>query len=80
METAERRYTVRDLAKMKASGRQIVMVTAYDALMARLADAAGVHVLLVGDSMGNTVLGYENTIPVTMAESLALTAAVRRGA
>lgn len=80
MESAERRYTVRDLAKMKASGRRIVMVTAYDAIMARLADAAGLHLLLVGDSMGNTVLGYENTIPVTMAESLALTAAVRRGA
>ena len=80
MESLERRYTVRDLAKMKASGRRIVMVTAYDAIMARLADVAGLHLLLVGDSMGNTVLGYENTIPVTMAESLALTAAVRRGA
>ena len=80
MGVAERRYTVRDLAKMKGACRQIVMVTAYDAIMARLADEAGVHILLVGDSMGNTVLGYENTIPVTMEESLALTAAVRRGA
>ena len=80
MGAAERRYTVRDLAKMKGACRQIVMVTAYDAIMARLADEAGVHILLVGDSMGNTVLGYENTIPVTMDESLALTAAVRRGA
>ncbi len=79
-ESAERRYTVRDLAKMKAAGRKIAMVTAYDAIMARLADEAGMHLLLVGDSMGNTVLGYDNTIPVTLAESLALTAAVRRGA
>jgi len=71
---------VRELAAMKAAGQKIVMITAYDAIMARLADEAGVHLLLVGDSMGNTVLGYDNTIPVTMAESMALTAAVRRGA
>ena len=80
METAKRRYNVRDLAKMKAEGQKIAMVTAYDAIMARLADEAGMHLLLVGDSMGNTVLGYDNTIPVTLEESLALTAAVRRGA
>ena len=54
--------------------------TAYDACFARLADEAGVPVLLVGDSMGMTMLGYETTIPVTMEETLSATAAVARGA
>jgi 3-methyl-2-oxobutanoate hydroxymethyltransferase len=75
----ERRYTVRDLAKMKAEGRKITTITAYDAITARLVDQAGFQLILVGDSAGNTVLGYENTIPVTLEESLMLTAAVKRG-
>lgn len=54
--------------------------TAYDACFARLADAAGVPILLVGDSMGMTALGHETTLPVTMAEILSATAAVARGA
>ena len=53
---------------------------AYDAIFAHLADESGMHLLLVGDSAGNTVLGYKNTIPVTLEESLTLTAAVCRGA
>ena len=76
----EKRITVRDLAKMKAEGRKITTVTSYDAITARLVDEAGIQLILVGDSAGNTVLGYENTIPVTLEESLMLTAAVRRGA
>lgn len=53
-------------------------VTAYDAAFARLADAAGVPLLLVGDSMGNNVLGYGNTLPVTIEDTLRATAAVAR--
>jgi 3-methyl-2-oxobutanoate hydroxymethyltransferase len=56
------------------------MLTAYDALTARVLDEAGVPLLLVGDSLGNNVLGYDSTIPVTMEESLVFTAAVARGA
>lgn len=80
MENTRKKITVKDLAKMKAQGIKIPTTTAYDAITAKLADDAGIVLLLVGDSAGNTVLGYENTIPVTMEESLILTAAVRRGA
>ena len=59
--------TVRDLARMAEAGDKIVMVTAYDAITARIADAAGVDVLLVGDSVGNVCLGFDNTLPVSMA-------------
>ena len=75
-----KKLTVRDLWKMKQTGEKIVCVTSYDAIFARIADEAGMHLILVGDSAGNTVLGYKNTIPVTMEESLMLTAAVCRGA
>lgn len=75
-----KRVTVKELATMKAKGCKIPTATAYDAITAALADSAGIKLLLVGDSAGNTVLGYENTIPVTLDESLILTAAVRRGA
>lgn len=60
-------------------GKRIVCVTAYDAPFAALADEAGVDVVLVGDSLGNTVLGYESTIPVTLEDILHHTRAVRRG-
>ena len=76
---AIRKLTVRDLLKLKQAGQKIVTVTAYDALFGRIADEAGMHLILVGDSAGNTVLGYKNTIPVTLEESLMLTAAVCRG-
>ncbi len=64
---------------MRRAGEKIVALTAYDYLFAQLADAAGAHLLLVGDSLGMTVLGYDNTIPVTLTESLHHTAAVVRG-
>lgn len=76
----ERKLTVRDLQKMKQASEKIVAITAYDALFARIVDEAGFQLILVGDSMGNTVLGYSNTIPVTLEQSLMLTAAVCRGA
>ena len=71
--------TVRRLRAMARDGKRIVALTAYDAPMARLADEAGVHLILVGDSLGMTVLGYPNTLPVTLDDILRHTAAVRRG-
>lgn len=56
------------------------MLTCYDYSTAKLMDAVGVEILLVGDSLGNTMLGYENTLPVTMEDMIAHTAAVSRGA
>jgi 3-methyl-2-oxobutanoate hydroxymethyltransferase len=64
---------------MRALGEPIVMVTAYDHPSARVAEAAGVDVVLVGDSAANNVLGYPDTLPVTVDELLMLAAAVRRG-
>jgi 3-methyl-2-oxobutanoate hydroxymethyltransferase len=65
---------------MKRRGDQIVMVTAYDAPAARLADEAGIDLILVGDSAGKRVLGYGTTLPVTMDEMMVLVGAVCRGA
>ena len=73
------RVTTADLKKMKAEGRKIVMLTAYDAPLAHFVEAAGVPAILVGDSVGNTVLGYENTLPVTLDDILRHTQAVARG-
>ena len=74
------RVTIRDIATMKAKGRKIPMVTAYDYTSGRLADAAGIPMILVGDSLGMVVLGYESTIPVTVEDMLHHTKAVVRGA
>lgn len=70
---------VQQIRKWRAAGRRLVVVTAYDALMARLADESGVDLILVGDSLGMTMLGYETTIPVTLRDCLHHTAAVKRG-
>src|SRR6478672_587956 len=80
MHTNTRKVRVPDLVLMKERGEQIVMLTAYDATMARLFDRAGVDLLLVGDSLGNVVLGWDTTIPVTLNEILHHTRAVVRGA
>lgn len=77
--TQSRRITVRDLATAKKRGEKWPMLTAYDAMTASVFDAAGIPVLLVGDSMGNCHLGYESTVPVTMDEITLLSAAVVRG-
>lgn len=69
-----------ELAEMKQRGQRVVMVTAYDAPSGRLADAAGVDVILVGDSAAMTVLGHSSTVPASMEEMLMLTRAVTRGA
>ncbi|MDP4506117.1 MULTISPECIES: 3-methyl-2-oxobutanoate hydroxymethyltransferase [unclassified Nonomuraea] len=74
-----RRVTVRDLAAAKERGERWPMVTAYDAMTARVFDAAGIPVLLVGDSAAMVVYGYDSTLPVTVDDLLPLTAAVVRG-
>ena len=72
--------TVTTLQKQKMDGDKISMLTCYDYSMARLMDEAGINVLLIGDSLGNVVLGYEDTISVTMEDMIHHTAAVARGA
>ncbi|PZG08961.1 3-methyl-2-oxobutanoate hydroxymethyltransferase [Nonomuraea aridisoli] len=74
-----RRVTVRDLAAAKERGERWAMLTAYDAMTAGVFDAAGIPVLLVGDSAGMVVYGHESTLPVTIDDLLPLTAAVVRG-
>lgn len=75
---AQTRITPGDLKAMKAEGRRIVALTAYDRPTAEVCEAAGVDVVLVGDSLGNVLLGYETTIPVTMEEMLHHVKAVAR--
>ncbi|MEZ0075811.1 3-methyl-2-oxobutanoate hydroxymethyltransferase [Planotetraspora sp. GP83] len=76
---AGRRVTVRDLAAAKERGEKWPMVTAYDAMTARVFDEAGIPVMLVGDSAAMVVYGYDSTLPVTVDDLLPLTAAVVRG-
>ena len=71
--------TLSSLAEKKALGEPIAMITAYDHPSAQVAEAAGVDVVLVGDSAAMTVLGYPSTVPVSVDEMLMLAAAVRRG-
>ncbi len=78
-ETPPRRVTVPEILKKKSNGEKITCLTAYDYPTARIMDAAGVDIILVGDSLGMVVLGYENTLPVTMEEMLHHTRAARRG-
>lgn len=69
-----------DFLKMKKENEKIVMLTAYDYPAAKQAEAAGVDVILVGDSLGMVVLGYDSTVPVTMEDMIHHTKAVKRGA
>ncbi len=75
----ERRVTVTDLKRMRKRGEKIVMITAYDFPSARLVEQAGVPLILVGDTLGMVVLGYDTTVPVTMEEMLHHVKAVVRG-
>lgn len=74
-----KKVTVPEILSKKSRGEKITCLTAYDYPAARIFDAAGVDILLVGDSLGMVVLGYDNTLPVTMEEMLHHTRAVRRG-
>ena len=76
---AKKRVTVHELRRLKEAGEKIAMVTAYDAIVARLADAAGVDAVLVGDSLGMVVQGHDSTLPVTLDQMVYHAASVRRG-
>jgi 3-methyl-2-oxobutanoate hydroxymethyltransferase len=72
------KITIPQLLEMKGKGEKIALLTAYDYPFGHLEDEAGIEVILVGDSLGMTVLGYENTLPVTMDEMVVHTQAVRK--
>ncbi len=74
-----KKFTITDLQNKKREGRKITMLTAYDYPMAKLVDEAGIDIILVGDSLGMVVLGYDSTLPVTMEDMIRHTQAVRRG-
>ena len=74
------KHTVTTLQKQKEEGNKITMLTAYDYSMAKLMNDAGIEVLLIGDSLGMVMLGYEDTLPVTMEDMIHHTRAVARGA
>ena len=74
-----KKVTTASIRQMKADGQPIVMITAYDCPWAKMFDEAGVDMVLVGDSLGNVVLGYDSTIPVTMEDMIHHGKAVRRG-
>ena len=75
----EKKVTIQGIVKMKRDARRIVVVTAYDVLFARIVDSAGVDIVLVGDSLGNVVAGFDTTLPVTLDHMIYHGAAVRRG-
>jgi 3-methyl-2-oxobutanoate hydroxymethyltransferase len=75
----EKKLTIQDIIMMKQNGEKISMLTAYDASFAGLLDSSGIDMILVGDSLGMVLLGYESTIPVTMEEMLHHCRAVKKG-
>ena len=75
-----KKLSLAELSERKARAEKLVMVTAYDHPSARLADSAGIDLILVGDSAADNVLGYDSTVPVTLDELLVLARAVARGA
>ena len=77
--TDNKRLTTRDIHALRRSGEKIAMLTAYDHVTAALVDQAGVEIILVGDSLGNVVLGYETTLPVTLDDMIRHAGAVYRG-
>ncbi|MEW5911236.1 MAG: 3-methyl-2-oxobutanoate hydroxymethyltransferase [Thermodesulfobacteriota bacterium] len=77
---AKQKLTVQDFYRMKAQGQKIAWITSYDFPTAQFAEAAGLDMILVGDSLGMCVYGYESTVPVTMEQCIVHCEAVRRGA
>ena len=75
-----KKLTLPEIMQMKSQGKKITMMTAYDYTTAMLVEKAGIDTILVGDSLGMTVLGYDSTVFVTMEEMLHHTRAVKRGA
>jgi 3-methyl-2-oxobutanoate hydroxymethyltransferase len=75
----DKKLTIQDIILMKQNGERISMLTAYDASFAGLLDSSGIDMILVGDSLGMVLLGYESTIPVTMEEMLHHCRAVKKG-
>ncbi|MBI3599677.1 MAG: 3-methyl-2-oxobutanoate hydroxymethyltransferase, partial [Nitrospinae bacterium] len=73
------KVTIIDIQRMKSQKKKITALTAYDYPFAKLLDEAGVDIILVGDSLGMTVLGYENTLSVTIEDMIYHTKAVKRG-
>ena len=78
--TTPKRVRVHHLRAMKERGERFAMLTSYDQMTAEIFDAAGLPVLLVGDSAANNVLGYDTTLPVSVDELIPLVRAVSRGA
>ena len=74
-----RKITIPDIQKKKQEGRKITLLTAYDYPSGRLIDESGVDIILIGDSLAMTVLGYESTVPITMDEMIHHAKAVKRG-
>ena len=72
--------TVRDFRTMKATGKKITMITSYDAVFARIVEEAGCDMILVGDSAGSTICGWQDTVRVSMEEMLVYARTVRKGA
>jgi len=77
---AKKKLMIHDLHRMKQEGRRITWLTAYDFPTAQFAEAAGLDMILVGDSLGMCVYGYPGTVPVTMDQCIVHSEAVRRGA
>ena len=76
---AVKRITIRDVVRAQRDGRKLVVVTAYDVLFAKIVDSASVDIVLVGDSLGNVVAGFETTLSVTLDHMIYHGQAVRRG-
>lgn len=79
VQTGTKRLTTRDIQSLTQRGEKIAMLTAYDHVTASLLDQSGIDILLVGDSLGNVVLGYETTLSVTLSDMIRHAAAVQRG-
>jgi 3-methyl-2-oxobutanoate hydroxymethyltransferase len=79
MAMERKKLTIPDIQKKKQEGKKITLLTAYDYPSGRLIDEAGVDIILIGDSLAMTVLGYESTVPITMDEMIHHAKAVKRG-